>query len=51
MDGARLDAWAGVGDGRFSMRSWPGGHFRLLSDPAELIGDVAEVLARSGAVR
>ncbi|MFF8267519.1 thioesterase II family protein [Streptomyces sp. NPDC016562] len=51
VDGARLDAWAGVGDGRFSMRSWPGGHFRLLSDPAELIGDIAETLARSGAVR
>ncbi|MFH9619201.1 thioesterase II family protein [Streptomyces pratensis] len=47
VDGARIGAWAAVGAGPFSVRSWPGGHFRFLSDPAELIGDIAGMLSES----
>ncbi|MFG2292830.1 thioesterase II family protein [Streptomyces sp. NPDC048603] len=48
VDGPRIDAWAEVGTGPFSVRAWPGGHFRLFSDPAALIGDIVEVLAEAG---
>ncbi len=48
VDGAQLDAWAAVGTGGFSVRTWPGGHFRLLSDPTGLIDDIVGALAESG---
>ncbi|MFI5798191.1 thioesterase II family protein [Streptomyces sp. NPDC051677] len=51
VDGARLGDWAAVGTGRFSVRARPGGHFRLLSDPTELIADVVEVLAEREVLR
>ncbi|MGW1893542.1 thioesterase II family protein [Streptomyces sp. NPDC002004] len=51
VDGAQLDAWAAVGTGRFSVRAWPGGHFRFLSDPAELIGDIVTVLENREVLR
>lgn len=51
VDGARLDAWAAVGTGRFSLRAWPGGHFQLLADPTELIDDALDALAEGGVLR
>ncbi|MGW1373908.1 thioesterase II family protein [Streptomyces sp. NPDC002446] len=50
VDGARLGAWASVGTGPFSVRSWPGGHFRLLSDSAELTADIVAVLTEGEAL-
>jgi pyochelin biosynthetic protein PchC len=51
VDGARLGAWAAVGTGRFSMRAWPGGHFRFVADPAELVTDIVAALAESEVLR
>jgi surfactin synthase thioesterase subunit len=44
VDGAQLAEWATVGQGRFSMRVWPGGHLQFLSDSTELITDIIESL-------
>ncbi|MET9763708.1 alpha/beta fold hydrolase [Streptomyces sp. NPDC006372] len=51
VNGAQLDAWAGVSTGRFGVRAWPGGHFWFLADPTELIGDIRAVLAESEVLR
>ncbi|MFD7305503.1 thioesterase II family protein [Streptomyces pharetrae] len=51
VDEERVAGWAEAGTGRFSVRPQPGGHFRLLSDPAELITDLVAALAESEAVR
>lgn len=51
VEGAQLEAWAAVGTGRFSVRAWPGGHFRFLADPAELTGDILAVLTESAVLR
>ncbi|MFG2775675.1 thioesterase II family protein [Streptomyces sp. NPDC048350] len=51
VDGERLAAWAEVGTGRFSARTWPGGHFGLVSDPAELIADLVAAFAEGVVVR
>lgn len=44
VDRAEIDGWSAVSTGRFSIRSRPGGHFRLFSDPAELVADVVTTL-------
>lgn len=51
VDGTQLDAWAAVATGRFSVRAWPGGHFRFLSEPAELIADIVAALTESEVLR
>ncbi|HZF89879.1 thioesterase II family protein [Streptomyces sp.] len=51
VDPARLDAWAAVTTASFRVRALPGGHFRLLSDPADLLGDIVAALTESEAVR
>lgn len=51
VDAGRLAAWAEVGSGRFSARTWPGGHFDLVSDPAELIADLVAAFAEDVVVR
>ncbi|MEV7618393.1 alpha/beta fold hydrolase [Streptomyces sp. NPDC089799] len=48
VDAERISAWAEVGTGPFSVRAWPGGHFRLFSDPAAAIGDIVTALAGAG---
>jgi pyochelin biosynthetic protein PchC len=50
VDAAGLEAWARSGTGPFSVRALPGGHFRFLSDPEELIRDILSVLAESEVV-
>ncbi|MFI6763456.1 thioesterase II family protein [Micromonospora sp. NPDC050417] len=47
VDADRVAAWATVSDGEFSTRPWPGGHFRLLSEPTELVTDIVAALAGS----
>ncbi|MEU7010152.1 alpha/beta fold hydrolase [Streptomyces sp. NPDC046332] len=51
VDGERLAAWAEVGTGRFSARTWPGGHFGLVADPDELIADLVAAFAEGVVVR
>jgi surfactin synthase thioesterase subunit len=51
VDAGRVAAWTTITDGGFSTRAWPGGHFRLFSEPAELIADIVATLAQSGARR
>jgi pyochelin biosynthetic protein PchC len=51
VDGGRVDAWAAAGDAWCGTRAWPGGHFRPLSEPAELIGDIVTTLAEIGVRR
>lgn len=51
VDAARAGAWDAVAAGRFDVRALPGGHFRFLSHPAELIDDITAVLAESEVLR
>ncbi|WBB53413.1 alpha/beta fold hydrolase [Verrucosispora sp. WMMD573] len=51
VDADKVAAWAVVNERGFSMRAWPGGHFRLLSHPDELVGDVLASLMESGVPR
>ncbi|WP_204004101.1 thioesterase II family protein [Micromonospora lutea] len=51
VDANQVATWAAVNDGEFSMRALPGGHFRLLSHPDELLADVMATLTDSGVRR
>lgn len=48
VDADRVIAWAEVSAGEFSTRAWPGGHFQLLTDPAELVADIVGAMVEGG---
>ncbi|MGC5053375.1 thioesterase II family protein [Micromonospora sp. DT48] len=51
VDADQVATWAAVNDGEFSMRALPGGHFRLLSHPDEMVADIMAALTESGVRR
>ncbi|MFI7549150.1 thioesterase II family protein [Micromonospora sediminimaris] len=51
VDADQVAAWAAVNEREFSMRVWPGGHFRLHTHPEELVADVVATLLGSGVRR